>query len=162
MKLLRSRGVGLLLLFGGLLALWQALSLPRWTFQGPGPGLFPQALAAICILLSILEVLTARKVPLHSGLEDADSTPERREHQTFAAYVVGIFIMTAGAFYAGFSFTTFALALVILRFGEGVGWGRSILTGAAYVVAGWLTFGVLLRVNLPEGPLDRAFLAWVH
>jgi hypothetical protein len=161
-QLRRSRRVGFLLLFGALIALWHALRLPLWTFQGPGPGLFPQALAAMCVLLSIVEILAPREVPLRSAWEEAAIAPELREHKTFAVYVASIFIMTAGAFYAGFAVTTFALVLVVLRFGEGAGWGRSIFTGAAYVLAGWVTFGTLLRVNLPEGPLDRAFLALVH
>jgi hypothetical protein len=116
----------------------------------------------MCVLLSIVEILAPREIPLRSAWEEAAIAPERREHQTFAVYVASIFIMTAGAFYAGFAVTTFALVLVVLRFGEGVGWRRSIFTGAAYVLAGWVTFGTLLRVNLPEGPLDRAFLALVH
>jgi hypothetical protein len=161
-QLRRSRRVGILLLVGALLAFWQALRLPLWTFQGPGPGLFPQALAVMCILLSMIEILAPRAIPLRSGWEEAAIEPERREHQTFAVYVASILILTVGAFYAGFAVTTFALVLVVLRFGEGVGWGRSILTGVGYVLAGWVTFGVLLRVNLPEGPLDRAFLALVH
>jgi Tripartite tricarboxylate transporter TctB family len=157
-----SRRVGVLLLTAALLALWQALRLPLWTFQGPGPGLFPQALAALCVLLSLLEIIAPSPIPSPSPWEAAAIEPERSENRTFRAYATGIIIITAGAFYAGFAVTTFALMLVVLRFGEGVGWLRTILTSAGYVLLGWLAFGVLLRVNLPEGPLDRAFLALVH
>jgi hypothetical protein len=50
----------------------------------------------------------------------------------------------------------------VLYLGEGIAWPTAVGAGVLYVLGGWITFAWLLRVNLPEGPLDRVFLALVH
>ena len=51
-----ARHVSVLLLCMAGVGLWQALKLQTWTFGGPGPGLFPQIVAGLCVVLSLVGV----------------------------------------------------------------------------------------------------------
>lgn len=159
------RCVGLLLLGLALLAMWQATSLRTWAFDGPGPGLFPQFLAGLCILLCLVELVAPEQPKQTSALQDigpshADAEPA--EKRAFLVYAIALLVMIAGAYYAGFALTTFALVVIILHYGERIPWRKAVGFAALYVVGGWVVFAWLLRVNLPEGPLDRTFLALVY
>jgi len=166
MVLSAARRVSLLLFGVACLGLWQALQLQTWAFGGPGPGLFPQAVAGICVLLSFIEVLvapsTAAAPRLDQDLSPAHGVAGADEKRTFWIYVAGILVMVAGAYYGGFAITTFALVVLVLAVGEKIAWRTAIGAGVLYVLLGWAAFAWLLRVNLPEGLVDRAFLDLVH
>lgn len=161
-----SRRVSLFLLGLALVALWQVLKLDAWGREGPGPGLFPQVLVGLCILLSLFELITPAATDssasadqeIDPGFHAADSTAKR----TFFMYAISILIMVVGAYFAGFAVTAFALTVFILHFSEHISLSRAVGTGVIFVIAGWIAFAWLLRVNLPEGPLDSAFLALVY
>lgn len=161
-----SRHVSLLLLGMAGIGLWQALKLQTWSFGGPGPGLFPQAVAGLCVFLSLVEFIRPPR-PGESPASELDALastdePGNAEKRTFWVYVASIMLMTVGAYYAGFAVTTFVLVVLVLSLGEGITWPKAVGAGVLYVLCGWVAFSWLLRVNLPEGPLDRAFLALVH
>lgn len=161
-----ARRASLMLLGGACLGLWQAMQLQTWAFGGPGPGLFPQVVAGLCVLLSLVEVLVpahADVVPrmdheIHTAHQDAGPAEKR----TFWIYVASIVVMVVGSYYGGFAVTTFTLVVLVLAVGEKIAWSTAIAAGALYVLQGWLAFAWLLRVNLPEGFLDRVFLDLVH
>lgn len=159
-----ARWTALGLVLAASAALWQAQSLPRWGFDGPGTGIFPQVLSAIAIALSVLVLLTERRgaEPLEGddgeGVARYDQAAPA-ERRVFHFYLLALVLLVAGSWWAGFIATTLAVIVVIMRFGEGVGWRATLATGVIVALVGQLGFGWLLQVSLPEGPADRALRA---
>lgn len=159
-----ARWTALGLLLVAVATLWQAQSLPRWGFDGPGTGVFPQVLSIIAIVLSALVLITERRET--RPLEDDDSEGVSRydlaapaERRVFHFYLLALAILVAGSWWAGFIVTALAVVVVIMRFGEGVSWRATLVTAAIVALVGQLGFGWLLQVSLPEGPADRALRA---
>lgn len=156
-----ARWTALGLLLAAAAACWQAGLLPRWGFDGPGPGLFPLALSILAVALSALVLITER--PAAAPIDGDDSEGVARydlaapaERRVFHCYLVALVVLVAGAFWAGFIVTVIATIIVLMRFGEGVGWRATLVTAAVMALVGQLGFGWLLQVSLPEGPVDRA------
>lgn len=155
------------LVTAGLLAiafvgLWQALRLESWGFDGPGPGFFPQLMAGICVALAVVVLAFPGRAGETEGgdTEEVRSTPD--SNRTFAIYAATLVVLAAGATYAGFAVTTIGVAVLIMRFAEGRSWRVSITYGIACAVVGLVCFGWLLRVDLPEGPIERHFYTLVR
>ncbi len=158
----RWTALGLLLVAAA--ALWQAQSLPRWGFDGPGSGIFPMVLSGIAIALSVLVLILERRetAPLESDDTEAVSRYDLAapaERRVFHYYLLALALMVAGSWWAGFIVTAFAVIICIMRFAEGVSWRATLITGAIVALVGQLGFGWLLQVSLPEGPADRALRA---
>ena len=66
MRMSGARWTALGLLLAAVATFWQAQSLPRWSFDGPGTGIFPLVLSTIAIALSVLGLNL-----LGDGLRDA-------------------------------------------------------------------------------------------
>ena len=150
------------LLAAALVGLWQALRLESWSFDGPGPGFFPQLMAAICVALAVVVlVLPGRAGETEGGdTEEAAATPETR--RTYAIYAVALGVLAAGAMYAGFAVTTIVVTVLVMRLAERRSWVASIVYGVACAAVGLVCFGWLLRVDLPEGPVERTFYTLVR
>lgn len=143
--------------------LWQALKLERWGFDGPDAGFFPQLMAAICVLLSL--VVAAWPGRPNAGDDgEADAGDEGRvvTRNTFAIYVVALLVMAAGAMTVGFAPTALLTTVIVMRFAEQRGWRASLVYGVCTVVVCLVLFGWLLRVDLPEGPIERLFYSMVR
>ncbi len=156
-----ARWTALGLLLAAVATLWQAQALPRWGFDGPGTGLFPQALAVIAIVLAALVLLLERREPEPLESDDSEAVsrydlaaPEQR--RVFHFYLLALALLVAGSWWAGFIVTVAAVIITIMRFGEGVSWRATLITAALVAAVGQLGFGWLLQVSLPEGPVDRA------
>lgn len=152
------------LLSAAVATLWQAQALPRWGFDGPGTGIFPQVLSVMAIALSALVLLLERREPepLESGDSEAVSRydlAEPAQRRVFHFYLLALVLLVAGTWWLGFIVTVAAVIITIMRFGEGVSWRATLITAACVVAVGQLGFGRLLQVSLPEGPVDRALLA---
>jgi len=152
--------LGLLLAAG--VGLWQALRLDSWGFDGPGPGFFPQLMAGLCVALAIVVLVApGRGGETEAGdTEEAASAPET--NRSFAIYVVALGVLAVGATYAGFAVTVIAVTVLIMRFAERRSWLASLVYGVACAVAGLVCFGWLLRVDLPEGAIERQFYMLVR
>lgn len=150
------------LLAAASVGLWQALRLESWGFDGPGPGFFPQLMAGICVVLALMVLVFPGKAGETEGgdTESAESTAETR--RCFAIYAATLGLLAAGAMYAGFVVTTVAVTVVIVRFAERRSLMAALGYGVACAVIGLVCFGWLLRVDLPEGPIERAFYTFVH
>ncbi len=157
-----TRLVTLGLLAAALVGLWQALRLESWGFDGPGPGFFPQLMAGICVALAaIVLVFPGRAGETEGGdTAEAGSTPET--NRTFAIYAATLGVLAAGATYAGFAVTAVAVTVLIMRFAERRSWLASVGYGIACAAVGLVCFGWLLRVDLPEGPIERKFYTFVR
>lgn len=159
-----ARWTALGLLLAAVATLWQAHSLPRWSFDGPGTGIFPLVLSIIAVALSAVVLITERRgaEPLESDDTEAVSRYDLAapaERRVFHFYLLALALLVAGSWWAGFIVTAFAVIVLIMRFGEGVSWRATLVTGAIVALVGQLGFGWLLQVSLPEGPADRALRA---
>jgi hypothetical protein len=157
-----TRLVTLGLLAAALVGLWQALRLDSWGFDGPGPGFFPQLMAGLCVVLALVVfAVPGRGGGTEAGdTEEAGTSPET--DRSFMIYVAALGVLAAGAMYAGFAMTVVAVTVLIMRFAERRSWLVSLGYGVACAAAGLVCFGWLLRVDLPEGPVERQFYMLVR
>jgi len=149
-------GCALLALLGAV-ALWQTGQLEMWTFQGPGAGLFPRAVAIAMIALAAVCVVMPRR-SADTGSADAvasfaDAAPDER--RTGLLYAIALIGLVPGAAWAGFWVTAFVLVTFLMRMAERRSWRASVGFGVIVATVGLALFGALLRVTLPTGPLDR-------
>jgi hypothetical protein len=68
-----ARWTALGLLLAAVATFWQAQSLPRWSFDGPGTGIFPLVLSIIAIALSMLVLITERREVDTPGSDDSEA-----------------------------------------------------------------------------------------
>lgn len=168
----RSATLGLLAV--ALIGFWQATRLESWSFDGPGAGFFPQLVAGLCIVLALVVLVApGRPGATEAGDADAedagagdanqaDAAVTARSRRTFALYAASFVVVALGAAYAGFAITVVAVAILIVRFAEGRSWLAAIGYGLACAAIGLVCFGWLLRVDLPESAIERAFYALVR
>ena len=159
-----ARWTALGLLLAAVATFWQAQSLPRWSFDGPGTGIFPLVLSIIAIALSALVLITERPATETRGDDDSEAVSRYdlaapAQRRVFHFYLLALAVLVAGSWWAGFIVTALAVSIIIMRFGEGVGWRATLITAAIVALVGQLGFGWLLQVSLPEGPADRALRA---
>jgi len=162
---MRSTGTRLAtfgLLAAALVGLWQSLRLESWGFDGPGAGFFPQLVAGVCVVLALVVLVSpGRAGATEDGdTEESNGTPETR--RTFALYALALVVLAAGTAYAGFVVTAVAISVIVVRFAERRSWAAALSYGVACAAIGLVCFGWLLRVDLPEGPIERAFYSLVR
>ncbi|TAJ36471.1 MAG: tripartite tricarboxylate transporter TctB family protein [Reyranella sp.] len=157
-----TRIATLALLAAALVGLWQSLRLESWGFDGPGPGFFPQLMAAICVALAVIVLVFPGQAQETEGGDTEESEASAEARRTFGIYIASFAVLAAGAMYAGFVATTLAFTIVIVRFAEKRSWLAAIGYGLACAAVGLVCFGWLLRVDLPEGPIERAFYSMVR
>lgn len=154
--LTRPRLAALGLLAVAVIALWQTSRLSRWSFDGPGPGLFPMIVAGVCAFLAFLVfVFPGSDDSTDSG--DLDNTAG--SNRPFVLYALVMFVLALGASYAGFALTCLTVAILIVRFAEGRSWQAALIYGFISAFVGLVGFGWLLRVDLPMSVIDRAVLS---
>jgi hypothetical protein len=145
------------------IGLWQALRLERWGFDGPDAGFFPQLTAVAALLLALAVAVW----PGQASPGDDEEGGEGDEGSigapvTFAWYAVALVVMAAGSFWVGFVPTAVLLSVLVMRFGEGRSWLASVGFGLVCGLFCLAVFGWLLRVDLPEGPVERLFFSMVR
>lgn len=152
------------LLAAALVGLWQSLRLDSWGFDGPGPGFFPTLVAGVCVALAVIVFFfPGRAGATEEG--DTDDVPKDASAgtgNTFAIYVASFGLLALGTAFAGFFVTTIAVTVLIMRFAERRSWVAAVTYGVACAAIGLVCFGWLLRVDLPEGPIERAFYTVVR
>lgn len=163
----RSGGVRLAtlgLLGVALVGVWQAWGLERWAIDGPGPGLWPMVVASVCVAMALITLVwPGRAASTEEGdTETIDAQELGRTRRTFAVYALALVVMALGSAWAGFVLTAFAVSILLVRFAEGRSWGKALLYGLIASCVGLVCFAWLLRVDLPTGPIERAFLSLVR
>ncbi len=147
-------------------AYWQASMLPRWGFDGPGTGLYPQIVAIVAMVLAVVIFYVDKETAVPTADDDEAvsrydlAAPEER--RVFHIYLLALALLVAGSWWAGFIVTTVVVVLTIMRFAERVSWRASIITAVAVAVIGQVGFGWLLNVSLPEGAVDRALRSLIR
>lgn len=163
------------LLAVAIVGLWKALALERWSFEGPGPGLFPSLVALTCVVLAVIVLIRPGRASQDAQAPDPDdlssetgptqgsSADEARQvRKTFAWTAVALLVLALGPQFAGFAATTIAISVVVLRLAERRSWGLALGYGCAAALIGLVVFGGLLRVDLPASALDRAVLSVIR
>jgi hypothetical protein len=158
----RLAALGLLGVAGG--GLWQAAGLERWSFEGPGPGLFPLLAGGVCAALALIVALFPGRA---AATEDGDSEPldpgqRRTSDRRFALYVAGLALLAVGPGLLGISLSAVAISVLLVRFAEGRSWRAALIYGVCAALIALVGFGWLLRVDLPTGPIERAFFSLVR
>ena len=158
----RIAAAGLLLL--ALLGLWQSMGLERWSIEGPGPGLFPVMVALVFALLALVVLIwPGRAAATEEGDTDAiDAETRQRTRAGFAIYSLSLLVLAAGAAWVGFTLTSMAVSVLIVRFAEGRAWFAAIAYGLGCAAVGLIGFGWLLRVDLPASFIEHAFFSLVR
>jgi hypothetical protein len=145
-----ARAVALAALVFAGLAGWEAARLPAWSaFDGPGPGLLPQVLAAL-IAVAALGVLAA---PGHGEPEGGAASPLRS--RGFLGYGGAMLGVALALPHLGFILVGAFATLLVMRVAEGASWGASLLWGGILVACVTLLFGTALGVPFPPGPVER-------
>lgn len=150
------------LLAAALVGLWQSMRLESWGFDGPGAGFFPQLVAGVCVVLALIVLVSPGRA---GATEDGDTEEQKgtaETRRTFAIYAISLVVLALGAAFAGFVVTAVVVAVIIVRFAERRSWAAAIGYGVACAAVGLVCFGWLLRVDLPEGPIERAFYSLVR
>lgn len=158
------RWATLALLATALIGVWQAWGLERWAIDGPGPGLWPMVVASVCVALSLVVLLwPGRDSATEAGDTDPlDAAEAGRTRSTFGLYCLALVVLALGSAFAGFVLTAFAVSILLVRFAEGRSWRSALTYGLAASVIGLVCFAWWLRVDLPTGPIERAFLSLVR
>ena len=158
----RVAAAGLLLLAG--LGLWQSMGLERWSIEGPGPGLFPVMVALVFALLALVVLIwPGRAAATEEGDTDRiDPETRARTRSSFAIYALSMVVLAAGAAFMGFTVTSIAVSVLIVRFAEGRSWFAAIAYGLGCAAVGLVGFGWLLRVDLPSSFIEHAFFSLVR
>ncbi|TAJ82950.1 tripartite tricarboxylate transporter TctB family protein [Reyranella sp.] len=152
------------LLAAALVGLWQSLRLDSWGFDGPGPGFFPTLVAGVCVVLAVIVFFSPGRagVTEEGDTDDVPKDPSAGTGNTFAIYVASFAVLALGTAFAGFFVTIVAVTVLIMRFAERRSWVAAVGYGVACAAIGLVCFGWLLRVDLPEGPIERAFYTLVR
>lgn len=162
MRLGGARVAALGLLAAALVGLWQSMRLESWGFDGPGAGFFPQLIAAVCVALGVIVVISPGRAGATEAGDAEAAVNSAESNRTFALYAAAFAVLAAGAMVAGFVATAMAVSILIVRFAERRSWLAALACGTVCAGVGLVGFGWLLRVDLPDGPIERAFYALVR
>jgi len=159
-----TRLATLALLAAALVGLWQAWGLERWAIDGPGAGLWPMIVASVCVALAVIVLIWPGPAgTTEEGDTDTIDTRElARTRSTFNLYCLALIVLALGAAYGGFVLTSLTVSILLVRFAERRSWGAALLYGVGAALIGLVCFAWLLRVDLPTGPIERAFLSLVR
>ena len=159
-----TRLATLALLAAALVGLWQAWGLERWAIDGPGAGLWPMIVASVCVALAVIVLIWPGPAGTteEGDTDTIDSRELVRTRSTFNLYCLALIVLALGAAYGGFVLTSLTVSILLVRFAEGRSWGAALLYGVSAALIGLVCFAWLLRVDLPTGPIERAFLALVR
>jgi hypothetical protein len=144
--------------------LWQASSLERWSFEGPGPGLFPLLAGGVCALLALVVTAFPGRAATGDTEDDEPLAASQRlgSDRRFACYVAALAFLAVAPGLLGITISAIAIAVLLIRVAEGRSWRAAIGYGVCAAVIALVGFGWLLRVDLPSGPIEQAFFALVR
>ncbi len=167
-----SRGARLAALFMlviALIGLWKLSSLERWSIEGPGPGLFPMLVAGVFAALAIIVLIWPGQVSSsadddvdENGAEAGAANTQSNQTRTFRLYAISLLMLAFGSAFAGFTITALAVSVIVVRFAERRSWFAAISYGLICAAIGLIGFGWLLRVDLPNTAIERAFFSLVR
>lgn len=148
--LLNDRVIGILTVLGGVAVIWGTLDFREIPGQQYGSAFFPRILGVVLIMTGVALFLTAAHGTLATRSEMLRGRAAGQVSAVLVAVVGWVFLSP----FLGFIATTTLLitALVLLAGGRLI---PATLTAVAMAGLLYLVFGVLLRVPLPFGIIER-------
>jgi hypothetical protein len=125
----------------GVYVLVDSIGLGLWTSLGPGPGLFPFAMGAVLVSMSILWLLQELRRP--------SETPEGADRGLVLAVVVSLAVLAAVMDILGFQLSMFLFLMYHLKMRGRRSWLSSLITALAGSVGAFYAFNYGLNVALP-------------
>jgi putative tricarboxylic transport membrane protein len=140
-----DRIVGIVILFFGAGILWQGRRLLMGTLREPGPGFFPNLVAVLMIILSLLLIIPG-------GKREDDGNPFTLNATTRIAVILAALTIYSFALEPlGFLVTSFLLMACLFKVYGNERWPLAVLYSLIGVVASYALFEVALKGNLPKG-----------
>jgi len=138
-----------ILVFGGL-ACMESIRMGLWKGEVPGSGFFPLVGAAGMTLLAVLLLATSRDAPSE---ERKPFTFASNELKQLSAFVPALLLYPIFAHLLGFAPASALFLALLFRHSGRYGWITSL--GVSLLIVGVLYVGlvVLLKAELPKGPL---------
>ncbi len=126
----------------GAYVLVSSWDLGLWTSLGPGPGLFPFAMGAVLVAMSLIWIVQEQRSP---------STPREDVDRSQIAAVIGsLLVLGAVLPFLGFQVTLLLFLMYHLRIRARLGWAKSALISVIGSVGVFYLFTVGLKVSLPS------------
>ena len=125
----------------GVYVLVSSLELGLWTALGPGPGLFPFAMGAVLVSMSVVWLLQELRRP--------SETPDGVDRGLVIAVVVSLALLAAVMDLLGFQLSMFLFLMYHLKIRGKRGWLSALLTALAGSVGAFYAFNYGLNVALP-------------
>jgi len=133
------------------LAWREAATLDSWAWDGPGPGLVPQALAVL-VGIAALAVLAWPGDPA----AEPEGGARPYANRTFAAYGLSMVGVAIALPHLGYVLPMAAATIVMLRFGEATSWTEAVAYAVLLTGGIVLIFGTALGVPFPAGIAETA------
>jgi hypothetical protein len=140
-----------ILLFFGLIAVWESLRLSLGDPGRPGPGFFPFYLA-LCFSIVCVPLLVQTLLGRNSNDKLPDNSMEPGEIWKIVWILVGLFLYAYAFETIGFLLATFLVMLFLFRAVEPLSWPSAIGGSLASSLLTYLIFKWWLQVQLPAGP----------
>jgi hypothetical protein len=125
----------------GVYVLVSSLELGLWTSLGPGPGLFPFAMGAVLVSMSVVWLLQELRRP--------SETPDGVDRGLVIAVVVSLAVLAAVMDLLGFQLSMFLFLMYHLKVRGRRTWVSSLIIALAGSVGAFYAFNYGLNVALP-------------
>ena len=125
----------------GVYVLVSSIDLGLWTSLGPGPGLFPFAMGAVLVSMSVVWLLQELRRP--------SETPDGVDRGLVIAVVVSLAVLAAVMDLLGFQLSMFLFLMYHLKVRGRRTWVSSLIIALAGSVGAFYAFNYGLNVALP-------------
>jgi hypothetical protein len=125
----------------GVYVLVSSIALGLWTSLGPGPGLFPFAMGAVLVAMSVIWLVQELRHP--------SETVEGVDRQLVIAVVLSLMILAAVMDLLGFQLSMFLFLMYHLKLRGRRTWISSLIIALAGSVGAFYAFNYGLNVTLP-------------
>lgn len=125
----------------GVYVLVSSLELGLWTSLGPGPGLFPFAMGAVLVSMSVVWLLQELRRP--------SETPNGVDRGLVIAVVVSLALLAAVMDLLGFQLSMFLFLMYHLKVRGRRTWVSTLIIALAGSVGAFYAFNYGLNVALP-------------
>jgi putative tricarboxylic transport membrane protein len=129
----------------GIYVLVSSLELGLWTSLGPGPGLFPFAMGAVLVAMSIIWLLQELRRP--------SAKTEGIDRGVVISVVVSLIVLASAMDLLGFQLSMFLFLLYHLKIRGSRTWASSLVIALLGSVGAFYAFNYGLNVALPVSAL---------
>lgn len=125
----------------GVYVLFSSIALGLWTSLGPGPGMFPFAMGAVLVAMSVIWLVQELRRP--------SETAEGVDRGLVIAVVLSLMILAAVMDLLGFQLSMFLFLMYHLKLRGRRTWVSSLIIALAGSIGAFYAFNYGLNVTLP-------------